>query len=123
MLVLYPGGDYGCWAYILYNLFICKMIINPIKILQVAVCKKSFKQRREILSKIPEGVNCYEWKSFATGRGGYTMASGHSQCVCPYWKSLSNTRAKCTLYNIKDKHPQDPGTLLWDQVKLCGLKT
>lgn len=73
------------------------------------ICKKSLKRRRRILNNIPEGMYCYD-----------------SEKTCKYWKVLKYNknhvvRAKCKLYNIKDKYDQDL-ILLWDQCKICDLK-
>ena len=80
------------------------------------MCKKSFKKRREILNNIPKGMYCYKIINY-----------DESTCIlhtkpCPYWKSIGKQKAKCKLYNIKDKMRQDCFTLLWDQCKACGLK-
>ena len=81
------------------------------------MCKKSFTKRREILSKIPEGVYCYELLN-----GAAKITEDPFEIIlCPYWKSIGTDMAKCKLYNLKDEEPQCL-TLLWDQVKLCGLK-
>jgi len=75
---------------------------------------KSFTERRKILEQIPEGQYCYTIIG-KSDRGGYKIKS------CPYWKGIGQYMAKCTLYNVKDKYPQDL-LLLWDQVKYCELK-
>lgn len=69
------------------------------------MCRKklSFAKRREILSRIPYGVYCYD-----------------TNC-CPYWEYIGDHKAKCVLLNKKDKYPYAL-TLLWDQVKVCKYK-
>lgn len=89
------------------------MVIVVIKICG-NMCKKSFAERRAILNKIPEGIYCYTPLSYENGVYGVSP--------CPYWKRIGKQRAKCTLYNIKDKYQQDCTTLLWDQCKVCGLR-
>jgi hypothetical protein len=75
--------------------------------------KKSFAKRRKIINNIPSGSYCYAPIGY---KGGVFYIE-----TCPYWKSIGKDRAKCKLYNIKDKYPQDL-TLLWDQCKICNLK-
>jgi hypothetical protein len=74
------------------------------------MCKKSFAEKREILNNIPRGVYCYTW------------ADEDKLIPCPYWKSINEDKAKCTLTGIKDRHRLDSTILLWDQVKICGYK-
>lgn len=78
---------------------------------------KCFKERREILNRIPSNTPyCYTCV-YEKGKQWPVKYD-----ICPYWKRTGKYKAKCTLYNIKDKCPQDHDALLWDQVKVCGLK-
>ena len=85
------------------------------KLIDKLIKRKTFTQKREILNRIPKGEYCYTPLSYDSKTGIFKVKS------CPYWKSIGKGRAKCTLYKIKDKYPQDL-TLLWDMVKCCGLK-
>lgn len=93
---------------------ILRLYANKRLQLNKIMCRKSFKKRRQILDKIPTGIYCYSHRRF----------EGRCQIIetCPYWKSIGEYRAKCTLYNVKDDFSQDPFTLLWDKCKICNLK-
>lgn len=79
-------------------------------------CKLTFKEKRNIVEKIPENTfYCYTVRD-------------DNWYICPYWESISHNKegftrkAKCNLLNIEDKYSQDIDTLLWDQVKICGYR-
>lgn len=89
--------------------------------------KKTFAERRAIINSIPEGLYCYDLVLNDGCKRDesddiITWLNKRHQVNCPYWKHIGRQRAKCVLLKIKDRYEQDDDTLLWDQVKLCGIK-
>lgn len=62
------------------------------------------------ITGIPKGHYCYE----PIGWDGTTY---RVKC-CPHWLRTDEESAKCMKFDIDDSRD---GTLLWDQVKECGL--
>jgi hypothetical protein len=80
------------------------------------------------ISDIPEGMYCYT----GTGRvkiqnkmfdyDGEVMTTTYyfapETKTCPYWNRVEEGDAYCSHMKVRSEH-QDPGNLIWDQVKEC----
>jgi len=71
--------------------------------------------------RIPPGPYCYR----AIGRCNRAMGAIKIE-RCPYWRGLESDaagrvlRARCERLGLQDEFQRDT-SLLWDQVKACGL--
>jgi hypothetical protein len=68
--------------------------------------------------EIPEGMYCYTILGIDIPIVGGPPEM-HTK-VCPHWKFLEKGRGRCEYLGIEDEVPYDL-SLLWDQVKACGI--
>lgn len=72
------------------------------------------------ISIIPKGLYCYKELKYDKGTGKIKVIG-----LCPYWSFRSDKPSQecgyCSFLEVGDWEVEDGVSLLWDQVKECGV--